>query len=229
MPTNKDGRPLRVLVVDDDGLVRTALRRLLEREGFEAVAVAGGEAALHRNRSFAADVMIVDNDMPGMSGIEATRRLVHEAPATSVLMLGIAADAARVLDAVRAGSSGYLLKDVEPQSVVAGVRALAAGHAAIDPRVAGALVAEVRELGQAAAHEPGLRPVNLSAREREMLQLVTRGLPNVEIGRRLYVSPSTVKTELSRLFAKVGVENRVQAAAYAVRHRVVADAATAGS
>jgi two-component system, NarL family, response regulator LiaR len=228
MPENNDGDALRVLVVDDDGLVRTALRSLLEREGFEVAALARAEMALHRNRFFAADVVIVDIDMPGMCGIEATRRLVQEAPGTSVLTLGAAADDARVLDAVRAGSSGYLLKDAEPKDIVAAVRAVAAGYAAIDPRVAGALVTEVREIGRVSARE--LRPgaVYLSERERDMLELITRGLPNVEIGRRLYVSPSTVKSELSRLFEKVGAENRVQAAAYAVRHRVVADPAQAG-
>jgi DNA-binding NarL/FixJ family response regulator len=229
MPENNDGDALRVLVVDDDALVRTALRSLLEREGFEVAALASAEMALRRNRFFAAHVVIVDIDMPGMSGVEATRRLVKEAPGTSVLTLGDADDDALVLDAVRAGSSGYLLKDAESDDIVAAVRAVAAGHAAIDPRVAGALVTEVREIGQAAARElrPGL--VHLSERERDMLELITRGLPNVEIGRRLYVSPSTVKSELSRLFEKVGVENRVQAAAYAVRQRVVADPTNAGS
>lgn len=223
MPENNDGHALRVLVVNDDGLVRTGLRALLEREGFEVAAVASGEVALRRNRSFAAEVVIMDTNMPGMSGIEATRRLVQEAPATLVLTLAVAADNEHVLDAVRAGSSGYLLKDVESADIVAGVRAVAAGHAAIDPRVAGLLVAEVREIGRAAACEFRPRAVHLSAREREMLELLTRGLRNIEIGRRLYVSSSTVKSELSRLFAKVGVDNRVQAAAYAVRHGVAAN------
>lgn len=143
-------RPLRVLVVDDDGIVRSGLRRLLETQGFEVVAVASGEAALHRIRSFAAEVVIMDTDMPGMSGIEATRRLVEKAPATSVLMLALAADNGRALDALRAGSSGYLLRDAESRDIVAAVRAVAAGDRAIDPRLAGVIEAEVREVRDAA-------------------------------------------------------------------------------
>jgi DNA-binding NarL/FixJ family response regulator len=114
------------------------------------------------------------DDTPGMSGVEATRRLVEEAPATSVLTLAVAADDARVLDAVRAGSSGYLLKDVDGGDIVAGVRAVAAGHAAIDARVAGVLVDEVREIGEAAVQELRPRPVQFSARERAMLELLAR-------------------------------------------------------
>jgi two-component system nitrate/nitrite response regulator NarL len=228
MSRTSNGDPLRVLVVDDDAHVRTALRSLLEREGFNVDAVASGGLALRRNRSFAAEVVIMDTYLPDMSGIEATRRLLHEAPATSVLTLAVPGDDASVLDAVRAGSSGYLLKDIESGEIVAGVRAVATGDAAIDPRVAGVLVAEVREIGRAAARGLRPHPVYLSAREREMLELLTRGLRNVEIGQRLYVSPSTVKSELSRLFEKVGVENRVQAAAYAVRHGI-ADATRAAA
>jgi DNA-binding NarL/FixJ family response regulator len=174
-----------VLVAEEDELVHKRLRAVLASAGLEVVAVASGEGALLRNRSFAVDVVVMADDMPGMSGVEATRRLVQEAPATFVLTLAVAADDARVLDAVRADSSGYLLKDVDAGDIVAGVRAVAAGHAAIDARVAGVLVDEVREIGEAAVQELRPRPVHLSARERAMLELLARGLRNVEIGRCL--------------------------------------------
>jgi DNA-binding NarL/FixJ family response regulator len=126
---------------------------------------------------------------------------------------------------VRAGSTGYLLRDAEPADIIAAVRAVDAGHAAIDPRL-GFLAAEVRVIGRATVRERW-HPVHLSARERDMLELLARGLRNVEMGRLLRVSPSTVRSELARLFEKVGAENRVQAVAYAAHHGVGADATRA--
>jgi DNA-binding NarL/FixJ family response regulator len=219
----------RVLVVDDDGLVRGGLRALLEREGFEVTDATSGEQALRRIARFPADIVIMDADLPGMSGVEAMRHLVARAPTVSVLMLAVVADQAAVVEALRAGGAGFLLRDVEPAAIVAGVRALAGGHAVIDPRVAGVLVAELRRA--AAAVPAASRPASvvLSERERAVLKLLSRGWDNAEIGRHLYVSPSTVKTDVSRLFEKLGVENRVQAATYAIRHGVGAEAGRAAA
>jgi len=221
-------RTLRVLVVDDHALFRTGLRELLEQEGFKVQEAGDGDAALRLVPSFAPDVVLMDAKMPGMGGIEATRRLRETAPTTAVLMLtGVAADEL-VLEAVRAGASGYLLKDVELSHITAGIRTVAAGHSTLSPRAARIVIDHIRlsrEEEPAVAAPDGDR---LTEREREVLALLALGYENAEIGRRLFVSPSTVKNHVSRLLEKLAVENRVQAAMYAVRHRLVEDPALSG-
>jgi DNA-binding NarL/FixJ family response regulator len=217
-----------VLVVDDHQLFRTGLRELLAEEGFDVEAADGGEAALRRVRRLAPDVVLMDVDMPGMSGIEATRRLRETAPATGVLMLTVFPDDDLVLQAVRAGASGYLLKDAELGEIVAGIRSVAAGNCMLSPRAARAVVGEVR-LTEGPTAPPAATPAHdLSQRELEVLALVARGCDNPEIGRRLYVSQSTVKNHVSRVLGKLAVDNRVQAAIYAVQHRIVQDPVRSG-
>ena len=212
--TNWPQTDLRVMLVDDHDLFRTGLRTLLERAGFGVVEASGAEVAVRLARSFRPDVVVMDMHMPGTSGIEATRLLHAEHPDLAILMLTVTADDERVLEAVRAGASGYLLKDAALPDIVAGIEAAAAGHSAIAPAAASALVASVR-LTQDEARPP--QPV-LSERERTVLALVANGYENIEIAERLYVSPSTVKNHVSRLFEKLGVDNRVRAAAFAIRH-----------
>ena len=211
---------VRVLVVDDHEGFRTGLARLLAEHGFEAVEAPSGEAALSRLRSVRADVVVMDLNMPGMSGIEATRRVLEQTPDVAVLVLTGAGDEESVLGAVRAGASGYLLKDAELHVIVAGIRAAAAGESAISPQVASALLFRLREARLPAAPGPSTTPA-LSSRERAILTLLSRGCDNAEIGRRLYLSPSTVKAQVSALLRKLDVENRVQAAVYAIRHGLV--------
>jgi DNA-binding NarL/FixJ family response regulator len=207
-------------VVDDHDLFRTGLSTLLREDGFDVSAAASGEAAVRRLRTFAADVVLMDLKMPGMSGIEATRHVRREAPDAAVVVLTGSGDERDVLDAVRAGAMGYLLKDVRLDDIVAGVRDAAAGHSTIAPRVAGALVAHVREADDEPAEaRPGVP--NLTPREREILTLLADGLDNGEIGSRLHMSPSTVKHHVSALIRKLGVQNRVQAAVYALRMGIV--------
>lgn len=216
-------RPIRVLVVDDHDLFRTGLRSLLEDEGFEVADAAGGAEGARRARGFAPDVVVMDMNMPGMTGVEATPLVLEAAPGASVLMLTIATDDERVLAAIRAGATGYLLKDAPLEEIVAGVRSAAAGESAIAPRVAGALLPSVRAAGAAPAsgddEDHGV-PV-LSRRELDVLALLADGHDNAEIAARLYLSPSTVKTHVSRLLEKLGVDNRVQAATLAVRRGIV--------
>jgi DNA-binding NarL/FixJ family response regulator len=211
----------RVLIVDDHDLFRTGLRSLLEEQGLEVADAASGESALARLRSFRPDVVVMDVNMPGMSGIVATRRLLEQSPATSVLMLTVTSADDRVLEAVRAGASGYLLKDAELDEIVAGISAAAAGRTAIDPQVAATLVAHARQTAPTAPEESPTPLPRLSVRERDVLVLLAEGCDNAEIARRLFVSPSTVKNHVSRLLEKLGVENRVQAAVYATRHGLV--------
>ena len=210
-------RRLRVLVVDDHDMFRTGLRALLEEEGFEVADSATAEAALRRLPSYAPDVIVLDMNMPGMSGVEATPLILKVAPNASVLMLTIDADDDRVLDAVQAGASGYLLKDAELAEITAGIREVAGGYAVLTPRVAGAVLRSVRA-ENARRDEPQAHPgPKLSSREGQVLALLTRGCDNGDIARQLFVSPSTVKHHVSSLLEKLGAGNRVQAATFAVR------------
>ena len=213
-----DQGQVKVLIVDDHDLFRTGLRALLEDEGFEVVDAPSGEAGIRLARSFQPKVVVMDMNMPGMSGVEATPPMLETAPDASVLMLTIATEEDEVLDAVRAGACGYLLKDAELSDIVAGIRAAAAGQSTIAARVAGHLVRSVRasDVGSPSDDASPQAPA-LSQREREVLSLVTDGCDNAEIAGRLYVSPSTVKNHVSRLFEKLGVDNRVQAATFAIR------------
>jgi two-component system, NarL family, nitrate/nitrite response regulator NarL len=210
---------VKVLIVDDHDLFRTGLRALLEEEGFEVIDASGGAAGIRLARSFAPQVVVMDINMPGMSGVEATRLMLETVPEASVLMLTIATEEPDVLDAVRAGASGYLLKDAELSEIVAGIRAAAAGQSTIAARVAGHLLHSVRtnDPGRPTAASPRVEGPPLSPREREVLSLVSDGCDNADIAGRLYVSPSTVKNHVSRLFEKLGVDNRVQAATFAIR------------
>jgi two-component system NarL family response regulator len=218
--------PIRVLVVDDHHLFRTGIRALLEEEGFVVADAVSGEAALRRVAGFAPDVVVMDLKMPGMSGIEATRAIVAERPGTAVLMLSIAGEGDSVLEALRVGAAGYLLKDSRLEEIVEGIRAAAEGHSAIALPLARTLVNEVRANGERRSPERAALPVAFSEREREVLRLLARGCDNRAIGKRLYLSPSTVKSHVSRVLEKLGVDNRVQAATYAIRHGMVDDTST---
>jgi DNA-binding NarL/FixJ family response regulator len=214
-------RTVRVLIVDDHDRFREGLRVLLEEDGLDVAGASSGEAALRQLRSRPADVVVMDLNMPGMSGIEATRRVLEQSPESAVLVLTVAADEDSVLAAVRAGARGYLLKDAELAVIVAGIRAAASGESAVSPQVASRLLSRLRERGAQPSPQPPAT-VDLSAREHAILKLLVRGCDNAQIGERLYLSPSTVKGEVSTLLRKLGVENRVQAAVYAIRHGLVA-------
>ena len=207
---------VRVLVVDDHDLFRTGLRALLEEEGLEAAESPSGEAALAALPSFRPDVVVMDMNMPGMSGVEATARVRKAMPDVSVLVLTINREDQNVLEAVRAGASGYLLKDAELDEIVAAIRAAAAGQSVLGAAAAEAVMAHVRRETSAASAPPPAP--DLTPREREVLVLLARGCDNAAISRRLYMSPSTVKHHVSRVLEKLGVENRLQAAAFAIRH-----------
>jgi two-component system nitrate/nitrite response regulator NarL len=215
-------------VVDDHHLFRTGIRALLEEEGFEVADAASGEAALRRLDGFAPDVVVMDLNMPGMSGIEATRRIAAARPGTAVIILSIAGEGDGVLDALRAGATGYLLKDARLEEIAAGIRAAADGHSAIALPLASTLVRDIRASGERRGPERAALPVALSDRERQILRLLASGCDNGAIAKRLYLSRSTAKTHVSRLLEKLGVNNRVQAATYAVRHGLT-DADDSGS
>jgi DNA-binding NarL/FixJ family response regulator len=211
------GNEARVLIVDDHDLFRTGLRALVREDGFDAAEAASGEAALRRVAELKPDVVLMDLNMPGMSGIEATRRLLEIVPQAAVLILTISNDDARVIDAVRAGARGYLLKDAPLEEILTAIRAAAHGDATIAPRIAGALLDHVRDAPETPASVVASPALELSPREREVLELVGEGCDNAEIARRLYLSQGTVKNYVSSLLQKLGAENRVQAAVYGIR------------
>jgi DNA-binding NarL/FixJ family response regulator len=223
MPRSDHADDVRVLVVDDSDLFRTGLCRLFEQAGgLTVVAEArSGEDAVRRGAELGPDVVVMDIGMPGIGGVEATRRLLEVSPHSTVIMLTATDDDEMVLDAVLAGACGYLLKGDKLSEIVRGVRAAATGQSLIAPTVASSLLATLRR------HEPREQPVHeppdLTPRELDVLRLLVAGCETNEIGRRLHVSPSTVKHHVSNTLVKLGVENRVQAAVMAVREGLVGE------
>lgn len=201
---------VKVLVVDDHGVIRDGLGRLIEGvEGLELVGTAAdGLAAVDQVVALAPDVVLMDLDMPGIDGIEATRRIGVERPGTAVVVLTAFSDRRRILGALEAGACGYLLKDASSSEVADGILAAARGESPLDPRAARTVLA--------ARTEPD--PLEqLSPRERQVLALLVEGLPNKLIARRLEITEKTVKSHLTKVFREIGVTDRTQAALWAER------------
>jgi DNA-binding NarL/FixJ family response regulator len=206
-----------VLVVDDHAVVREGLRSFLElQEGIEVVGeAADGEAAVRAAEAWKPDVVLMDLVMPRLDGVGAMRELRRRLPSARVIVLTNFPDDDRLLPAIRAGASGYLLKNADPQEVVRAVRAAHAGEALLDPGVAARLL-------EAIAQRPDSEPAErLTPREREVLALIARGMPNKLIARELEISEKTVKTHVGHVLAKLGVSDRTQAALQAVREGLV--------
>jgi DNA-binding NarL/FixJ family response regulator len=201
----------RVLVVDDHQLVRAGLVSLIdEADDLEVVGqAADGAEAVEAAADTTPDVVLMDLSMPIMDGVTATRALLHARPQTAVVILTSFADHARVAEALAAGAVGYLLKDSHPRDLLAGIRAAAAGHAPLDPRVARSLLPSGRTASPAA---------QLSHRELQVLRLVTKGMANKQIGRALGISEHTVKVHLGSVFRQIGVSDRTSAAMWAREH-----------
>jgi DNA-binding NarL/FixJ family response regulator len=211
---------LRVMLVDDHDLFRTGLRNLLEEQGVHIVAEAqDGGMALQLVRELAPDVVVMDLNMPGMNGIEATREITRLAPLTRVLVLTISDQDGDVMDAIVAGACGYLMKDSSIQDLMQGIRAASVGEALISPHIASKVLQRIRASGLEAGAAVA-RP-ELSDRETEVLRLIANGKDNAEIAQELHISPKTVKNHISNILMKLQIENRIQAAVYAVRSGLV--------
>jgi DNA-binding NarL/FixJ family response regulator len=211
----------RVLIVDDHDLFRTGLRSLLEEQG---VLIAGeadtGTEALRQVRDLAPEVVLMDLNMPGMSGVEATRQIALLAPLSRVVVLTISDLDSDVMDAIFAGACGYLLKDSSIEELLAGIRAAAAGESLVSPAIATKVLQRLRATSRS-DHETTKVNSELSARELQVLKLIANGKDNGQIAVDLQISPKTVKNHISNILMKLQIENRIQAAVYAVRSGLV--------
>ena len=210
---------IRLLIADDHAIVRSGLRQLAGTlDGVELVAeAANGEEAVALCETHRPDVVLMDLEMPVLDGIGATRRITDADPRVAVVVLTSFSDRERILGALDAGAVGYVLKDAEPDELERAVRAAARGEAPLDPRASRA----PRSPLPPPSASPEASPLDsLSVREREVLELVARGLPNKLIARELEISEKTVKTHLTNVFRTIGVTDRTQAALWAERHGV---------
>ncbi|MGZ4388050.1 MAG: response regulator [Gaiellaceae bacterium] len=216
---------IKVLIADDQALVRAGFRMILDAEGdVEVVGEAtDGREAVAEARRTSPDVVLMDIRMPEQDGIEATRQLLGGSDGEGgprILILTTFDLDEYVYEALRAGASGFLLKDTPPEQLVAAIRVVAAGEALLDPSVTKRVIEEY--VGKHRAQRPEPRGLSeLTAREHEVLMLVARGLSNAEIARELFVSETTVKTHVARVLMKLGLRDRVQAVVLAYEHGVV--------
>jgi DNA-binding NarL/FixJ family response regulator len=214
-PTEMRAAVIRVLLVDDHALLRAGMARLLDlADDVTVVGSAGsGAEALEAATVLQPDVVLMDLSMPGMSGVEATRRLLAVRPDTAVVVLTSFADPDLIVDALDAGAVGYLLKDAEPDGLVGAVRSAARGESPLDPRAARVVLTSRSRPAPASV---------LSGREKEVLVLVAEGLANKQIARVLGIAERTVKAHLTSIFNQIGVTDRTSAALWAHRRGLVA-------
>jgi DNA-binding NarL/FixJ family response regulator len=221
MAEERQAESLRVLIVDDHDLFRTGLRNLLEEQGVQIVGEAAtGAEAVRIVREIAPDVVVMDLNMPGMGGVDATRHIVGVAPLTRVVMLTISDQEDDVMDAILAGACGYLLKDSSIQELMAGIQAASRGESLISPTIAAKVLQRVRATSTQPEIANTIR-AELSDREIEVLKLIANGKDNAVIAAELHISPKTVKNHISNILMKLQIDNRIQAAVYAVRSGIV--------
>jgi DNA-binding NarL/FixJ family response regulator len=212
---------LRVLLVDDHDLFRTGLRNLLEEQTVQVVGeAADGAQAIRMVRELAPDVVVMDLNMPGMTGVEATRQVTTLAPLTRVVVLTISDQDDDVMNAILAGACGYLMKDSSIQDLMRGIRAAAVGESLISPHIAAKVLQRLRATGTSEQDAATIR-AELSDREIEVLKLIANGKDNARIAAELHISPKTVKNHISNILMKLQIDNRIQAAVYAVRSGIV--------
>ncbi|HWR41457.1 MAG TPA: response regulator transcription factor [Patescibacteria group bacterium] len=218
---------IRILVVDDHALLRQGIKNVLSLEAdFDVVGEAGdGEEAIQKASELEPDVILLDMSMPKINGLAVTRALRNNRSTVKVIILTINDDENYVLEVIKAGANGYLLKDVEPSMLIKAVRIVYEGQSFIYPTLAQRLFGELSRQDErkheAADQLQRPREERLTYREIEVLQLVGQGMSNNEIAQRLYLSEKTVKNHLTNIFRKISVVDRTQAVLYAIKHKIV--------
>ncbi len=210
---------VQLLIADDHSVVRAGLRALLERQGnFRIVAEAAtGEEAIIKAQEFQPDVAVLDIRMPGLSGIEACRQIVETVPTCRVIMLTSYAEDELLFAAIQAGASGYVLKRIGDNELVHAVERISRGEGMLDPAMTATVFAEMRKATEA-QHAAAF--ADLTPQELAVLALVAEGMTNRQIAVKLYLGEGTVRNYVSSVLTKIGVSNRAEAAAYAVKHNI---------
>jgi two-component system NarL family response regulator len=218
--SNAGGDAIRVLICDDHALFRRGLVMVLETEdGIEVVAEAeDGDEAIRRAEDTAPDVVLMDVRMPKLSGIVATQAIAQVVPTAKILMLTVSDDEDDLYQAVRAGASGYLLKEISIEEVAGAIRAVTAGQSLITPSMASKLLIEFNNLARQ-AEERAVVP-RLTERELQVLKLVARGMSNREAAEELFISENTVKNHVRNILEKLHLHSRMEAVIYAVREKL---------
>jgi two-component system NarL family response regulator len=212
---------IRVLIADDHALFRRGLVMVLESEdGIEVVAEAeDGEDAVAKAEDAAPDVILMDVRMPKMSGIEATRAIADVVPSAKILMLTVSDEEEDLYEAVKAGATGYLLKEISIEEVANAIRAVTTGQSLISPSMASKLLSEFNNLAKQ-AQQKVLAP-RLTDRELQVLKLVAQGLSNREVAEQLFISENTVKNHVRNILEKLHLHSRMEAVVYAVREKLL--------
>ena len=220
---NSDGERLRVLIVDDHALFRRGLQMVLRQEpDIEVVGEAeDGFEAVVRAQELMPDVVLMDVRMPKRSGIEATQEIRDVLPHVKILMLTISDEEADLYDAIKAGASGYLLKEISIDEVAEAVRTIHSGQSRISPSMASKLLQEFAAMSRRADERQQLPAPRLTDREMEVLRLVAQGLNNRDIGRELFISENTVKNHIRNILEKLHLRSRMEAVVYAVREKLL--------
>ena len=213
--------PIRVLLVDDHALFRKGVADLLSSEpGFELVGEAGdGIGAVEMARELMPDVILMDISMPGIDGLEATRRIKAEMPYVRIIILTVSESDQSLFEAIKSGAQGYLLKSVQPQALLDTLSGVFRGEASISGAMAARLLQDLARESRPVSPPPA-PPARLTQREQEVLRLVSQGKSNKEIASALNIAENTVKNHLKNILEKLHLENRVQAATFALRREL---------
>jgi DNA-binding NarL/FixJ family response regulator len=214
---------LRVLIVDDHALFRRGLQMVLRQESDIDVVgeAADGHEAVDKAQELMPDVVLMDVRMPGQSGIKATEQIRDNLPHAKILMLTISDEEADLYDAIKAGASGYLLKEISIDEVADAVRSVWAGQSRISPSMASKLLTEFAAMSRRAEERQQLPAPRLTDREMEVLKLVAQGMNNRDIAKELFISENTVKNHIRNILEKLHLHSRMEAVVYAVREKLL--------